>query len=65
MLDILENDLSQRDACSSQDGATPLIYAAMLGRLDMVSLLVEQACDVNKQDSISGWTALMQATFHG
>lgn len=63
--DILDSDLTQRDACSPQDGATPLIYAAMLGRLDMVSLLVERGCDINKQDSISGWTALMQATFHG
>jgi ankyrin repeat protein len=62
---ILAEDASQRDACTSQDGATPLMFAAMLGHLDIVQLLVGYGCDINKQDTISGWTALMQATFHG
>lgn len=63
--DILDIDVSQRDTCSPQDGATPLMFAAMTGRLDIAQLLVERGCDINKQDNISGWTALMQATYHG
>ena len=63
--EILEDDIMQRDACSPQDGATPLMFAAMTGHLDIVKLLVEKGCDINKQDPISGWTALMQATYHG
>ncbi|GFS05851.1 ankyrin repeat and SAM domain-containing protein 6 [Elysia marginata] len=65
VLEILEQDPSQRDAHSPQDGATPLMFAAMTGRLDIAELLVMKGCDVNKQDLISGWTALMQATYHG
>ncbi|XP_052232816.1 ankyrin repeat and SAM domain-containing protein 6-like [Dreissena polymorpha] len=63
--DILDIDVSQRDTCSPQDGATPLMFAAMTGRLDIAQLLVERGCNINKQDNISGWTALMQATYHG
>ena len=63
--EILEVDVSQRDASSPDDGATPLMFAAMSGRLDIAQLLVERGCDINKQDTISGWTALMQATYHG
>ncbi|XP_069113972.1 ankyrin repeat and SAM domain-containing protein 6-like [Argopecten irradians] len=62
---ILDKDLSQIDASSPQDGATPLMFAAMTGQLDVARLLVARECDINKQDSISGWTALMQATYHG
>ena len=65
MIEILDEDLSQRDACSPQDGATPLMFAAMTGRRDIAQLLVEKGCDINKQDTVSGWTALMQATYHG
>ncbi|KAL4234976.1 Ankyrin repeat and SAM domain-containing protein 6 [Mactra antiquata] len=63
--EILDEDVSQRDTCSLHDGATPLMFAAMTGRLDIAQLLCERGCDINKQDSISGWTALMQATYHG
>ncbi|XP_041375795.1 ankyrin repeat and SAM domain-containing protein 6-like isoform X2 [Gigantopelta aegis] len=63
--ELLEQDLSQRDASSPQDGATPLMFAAMAGRLDIAELLLVHGCDINKQDTISGWTALMQATYHG
>ena len=63
--EILDKDISQRNACLPQDGATPLMFTAMMGRLDMVQLLVEKGCDINKQDTVSGWTALMQATYHG
>ena len=65
MCECLDRDLSQRDTCSPQDGATPLMYAAMIGRLDIVQCLVEKGCDIDKQDMKSGWTALMQATYHG
>ena len=65
MKEILDEDLTQRDACSPQDGATPLMFAAMMGRLDMVQLLVDKGCNINQQDKVSGWTALMQATYHG
>ncbi|KAK7478206.1 hypothetical protein BaRGS_00030567 [Batillaria attramentaria] len=63
--EILDQDPSQKDASSPQDGATPLMFAAMTGRLDVAELLFQRGCDINKQDIISGWTALMQATYHG
>ncbi|XP_063505823.1 ankyrin repeat and SAM domain-containing protein 6 isoform X6 [Pongo pygmaeus] len=47
------------------DGATPLMLAAVTGQLALVQLLVERHADVDKQDSVHGWTALMQATYHG
>ncbi|KAM4848878.1 ankyrin repeat and SAM domain-containing protein 6 [Urocitellus parryii] len=47
------------------DGATPLMLAAVTGQLPLVQLLVERHADVDKQDSVHGWTALMQATYHG
>lgn len=60
---LLDDDLKQCNATSA-DGATPLMIGAMLGRFDITQLLVERGADVNKQDTKSGWTALMQATFH-
>lgn len=65
MREIIDQDPSQKDASSPQDGATPLMFAAMTGHLAMAELLVQRGCDINKQDIISGWTALMQATYHG
>ncbi|XP_038203949.1 ankyrin repeat and SAM domain-containing protein 6 isoform X1 [Arvicola amphibius] len=47
------------------DGATPLMLAAVTGQLPLVQLLVEKQADMDKQDSVHGWTALMQATYHG
>ena len=63
--EILVGDMTQRDSWSVSDGATPLMYAAIAGRLDLVRLLVEAGCDINKKDSVNGWTALLQAIFHG
>ena len=63
--DILEGDISQRDVCMPQDGATPLMFSAMLGHFCIVKLLVEKGCNINAQDVVSGWTPLMQAVFHG
>jgi len=65
VLDILEGDISQRDSCMAQDGATPLMFSSMLGHFYITKLLVEKGCNINAQDTISGWTALMQAVFHG
>ncbi|XP_058158605.1 LOW QUALITY PROTEIN: ankyrin repeat and SAM domain-containing protein 6 [Dasypus novemcinctus] len=47
------------------DGATPLMLAAVTGQLPLVELLVERRADVDRQDGVHGWTALMQATYHG
>jgi len=63
--DILSSDLTQRDVFSLPDGETPLMFAAINGRLDIAQLLVECGCDINKQDHVNGWTALMQAIIHG
>ena len=63
--EILRDDVTQRDACSPEDGATPLMFSAMSGRLDVCQLLLKSECDINKQDTVSGWTALMQAIYHG
>lgn len=62
---ILDKDIGQIDASSPQDGATPLMFASMTGQMDVARLLVARECNINKQDTISGWTALMQATYHG
>ncbi|XP_043960572.1 ankyrin repeat and SAM domain-containing protein 6-like isoform X2 [Gambusia affinis] len=62
--DILEEDPAQVNS-SNQDGASPLMMAAVSGQLEVVQLMVEKKADVDKQDSAHGWTALMQATYHG
>lgn len=41
------------------------MIAAVTGQLPLVQLLVEKNADVDKQDNVHGWTALMQATYHG
>lgn len=50
---------------SNQEGASPLMMAAVGGQLQVVQLMVEKNADVDKQDGVHGWTALMQATYHG
>uniref|UniRef100_A0A3B5L588 SAM domain-containing protein n=1 Tax=Xiphophorus couchianus TaxID=32473 RepID=A0A3B5L588_9TELE len=62
--DILEEDPAQVNS-SNQDGASPLMMAAVSGQLEVVQLMVEKKADVDRQDSAHGWTALMQATYHG
>ena len=42
----------------------PLMIAAMIGRGDIADVLLQRGANINMQDSKSGWTALMQATFH-
>ncbi|XP_034429069.1 LOW QUALITY PROTEIN: ankyrin repeat and SAM domain-containing protein 6-like [Hippoglossus hippoglossus] len=62
--EILEEDPTQVNS-SSQEGASPLMMAAVSGQLEVVQLMVEKNADIDKQDGVHGWTALMQATYHG
>uniref|UniRef100_A0A4W3K0F5 Ankyrin repeat and sterile alpha motif domain containing 6 n=1 Tax=Callorhinchus milii TaxID=7868 RepID=A0A4W3K0F5_CALMI len=61
--EILDEDVSQANVINA-DGASPLMIAAMTGQLDLVQL-IERNADIDKQDSVHGWSALMQATYHG
>lgn len=60
LLDLGEIDINARD----EDGATPLMYAAMGGHYTIAQLLLQHGADVDKHDKASGWTALMQATYY-
>ncbi|XP_068604142.1 ankyrin repeat and SAM domain-containing protein 6-like [Brachionichthys hirsutus] len=62
--EILEDDPAQVNS-SNQEGASPLMVAAVSGQLEVVQLMVEKSADVDKQDGVHGWSALMQATYHG
>lgn len=62
--EILEEDPAQVNL-SNQEGASPLMMAAVSGQLEVVQLMVEKNADIDKQDGVHGWTALMQATYHG
>ncbi|KAG8572124.1 hypothetical protein GDO81_011921 [Engystomops pustulosus] len=62
--EIMDEDPSQVNAVNA-DGASPLMIAAVTGKLELVQLLVDRNADINKQDSVHAWTALMQATYHG
>ena len=46
----------------SDDGATPLIYAALNNHVDVVRLLLRKGAQPDIQDKLNGWTALMHAT---
>lgn len=50
--------------CHLDDGATPLMYSAMFGHLHIVQMLIKYGAELDKQDLVNGWTALMQAVFH-
>jgi len=40
------------------------MFAAIRGHLQVAQLLIEKGANINSQDKISGWTALMQATYY-
>ncbi len=54
-------DINKRD----EDGATCLMFAAMRGHAAIAELIVDRGADIDAQDDISGWTALMQAIYYG
>ena len=58
--ELLAEDVRQANMCSPQEGATPLIYASVIGRLDIVQALVDAGANLDAQDKVTGWTALMQ-----
>ncbi|KAG8442591.1 hypothetical protein GDO86_011399 [Hymenochirus boettgeri] len=62
--EIVDEDPSQVNAINA-DGASPLMIAAVTGKLELVQILADRHADINKQDSVHAWTALMQATYHG
>lgn len=62
--EIADEDPNQVNIING-DGASPLMIAAVTGQLALVQLLVERNADIDKQDNVHGWTALMQATYHG
>ncbi|KAJ7338398.1 hypothetical protein JRQ81_011874 [Phrynocephalus forsythii] len=62
--EITDEDSAQANVIND-DGASPLMIAAVTGHLSLVQLLVSKNVDIDKQDNIHGWTALMQATYHG
>eukprot|EP00118_Oscarella_pearsei_P004370 m.18586 g.18586 ORF g.18586 m.18586 type:complete len:897 (+) comp27688_c0_seq2:58-2748(+) len=63
MREILGADQSHANL-TDDDGATPLMFAAMRGYVEIAGLLLENGANINAQDTISGWTALMQAVYH-
>ncbi|XP_062377567.1 ankyrin repeat and SAM domain-containing protein 6-like [Sardina pilchardus] len=62
--EILDEEPAQVNVANA-DGASPLMLAAVSGHLEMVQLLADHSADTDKQDTVHGWTALMQATYHG
>ena len=64
MREILGADQSHANL-TDDDGATPLMFAAMKGHVESAALLLENGARINAQDNISKWTALMQAVYYG
>lgn len=64
MREILGADPSQANLVDD-DGATPLMFSSMKGHLEITELLIGAGANINAQDTISGWTALMQAVYYG
>lgn len=62
--EITDEDPGQANVVND-DGASPLMIAAVTGQLCLVQLLISKNVDIDKQDNVHGWTALMQATYHG
>ena len=64
MREILGADPSQANLVDD-DGATPLMFSSMKGHVEITELLIGAGANINAQDTISGWTALMQAVYYG
>eukprot|EP00795_Rhopilema_esculentum_P001786 gene1786-16273_t len=62
--EILQNFGKEVNA-QDGDGATALIYASMKGHAEIVDLLIRKKADLDVQDKVTEWTALMQATCNG
>uniref|UniRef100_A0A670YAM1 Ankyrin repeat and sterile alpha motif domain containing 6 n=1 Tax=Pseudonaja textilis TaxID=8673 RepID=A0A670YAM1_PSETE len=62
--EIIDDDPAQSNVIND-DGASPLMIAAVTGQMPLIQLLVSRNVDIDKQDNVHGWTALMQATYHG
>uniref|UniRef100_A0A8C5RBY0 NAD(+) ADP-ribosyltransferase n=1 Tax=Laticauda laticaudata TaxID=8630 RepID=A0A8C5RBY0_LATLA len=62
--EIIDDDPAQSNVIND-DGASPLMIAAVTGQIPLIQLLVSRNVDIDKQDNVHGWTALMQATYHG
>ncbi|KAI7877820.1 hypothetical protein K492DRAFT_212796 [Lichtheimia hyalospora FSU 10163] len=61
---LLSNDRTKEYIdvnAKDEDGATPLIYAACFGKVEIAQALLEAGAKTDIQDS-SGWSALMWAT---
>lgn len=59
LLSLAETNVDIQD----REGATPLILAAVGGHLTITQLLIGLGSNLDHQDHVNGWTALMQATF--
>ena len=59
--EILANGESDVDELDGE-GATPLMMAAIGGHMEVIQLLIRLGAEVNHQDKVNGWTALMQVS---
>lgn len=57
--EILANGESDVDELDGE-GATPLMMAAIGGHKEVTRVLIRLGAEVNHQDKVNGWTALMQ-----
>ena len=55
-----ESDVDELDA----EGATPLMMAAIGGHTEVIKVLIRLGAEVDHQDKVNGWTALMQVRYH-
>ena len=61
--EILANGESDVDELDGE-GATPLMMAAIGGHKEITRVLIRLGAEVNHQDKVNGWTALMQVLKH-
>ncbi|CAL4137312.1 unnamed protein product, partial [Meganyctiphanes norvegica] len=61
--EIIFNEPQLAQRCNN-DGATPLMLAAMCGHKQVAQILLQYGAYIDAQDHKNGWTALMQAIYH-